>query len=64
LNKCVDLESSVLLKIYGSLETSERPNLKKARAPTISYYTPIGVYEKLATLNPENMPVNVISIDI
>jgi hypothetical protein len=27
-------------------------------------FTPIGVYKKLATLNPENIPVNVISIDI
>jgi porphobilinogen deaminase len=27
-------------------------------------FTPIGVYKKLATLNPENITVNVISIDI
>jgi hypothetical protein len=27
-------------------------------------FTPMGVYKKLATLNPENIPVNVISVDI
>jgi hypothetical protein len=27
-------------------------------------FTPIGVYKNLVTLNPENIPVNVISIDI
>jgi hypothetical protein len=31
---------------------------------TTGCFTLIGVFKKLATLNPENMPVNVISIDI
>jgi hypothetical protein len=35
----------------------------KCAEPT-GCFMPIGVYKKLATLNPENLPVNVISIDI
>jgi hypothetical protein len=31
---------------------------------TTPCYMPIGVYKKLATLNPENIPVNVAFIDI
>jgi hypothetical protein len=31
---------------------------------TTPCFTPMGVYKKLATLNPKNIPVKVISIDI
>jgi hypothetical protein len=31
---------------------------------TTPCFKPIGVYKKLAILNPESMPVNVISKDI
>jgi hypothetical protein len=37
---------------------------RSCKAGTTGCFTPIGVYKNLATLNPENILVNAISIDI
>ena len=53
-----------LVEIAISIKNGEKKLTKIALVASTGCFTPIGVYTKLATLNPKNIPVIVISIDI